>query len=170
MLWKTGLIFLCWGLTSGELQERQSGTPAAPARTTLDFGFVPSGVYDTVAYYEPGAIGILFNMMHAFLYVVQPNPFPEGELNLVMFLNFWAPQETSNLTFPYSWLIIWIGLFYILQFLQFLQLHLPYHEQVREVPPVMSQWWVRRCKGLNTGGFLYSPRPPCSSLFGKSWD
>uniref|UniRef100_A0A8C2IPC4 Prominin 1a n=1 Tax=Cyprinus carpio TaxID=7962 RepID=A0A8C2IPC4_CYPCA len=55
----------------------QSGTPAAPARTTLDFGLVPSGVYDTVAYYEPGAIGILFNMMHAFLYVVQPNPFPE---------------------------------------------------------------------------------------------
>uniref|UniRef100_A0A8C2FX50 Prominin 1a n=1 Tax=Cyprinus carpio TaxID=7962 RepID=A0A8C2FX50_CYPCA len=46
-------------------------------RRTLDFGYVPSGVYDTVAYYEPGAIGILFNMMHAFLYVVQPNPFPE---------------------------------------------------------------------------------------------
>lgn len=43
----------------------------------MDFGFVPSGVYDTVAYYEPGAIGILFNMMHAFLFVVQPNPFPE---------------------------------------------------------------------------------------------
>uniref|UniRef100_A0A8C1UPQ9 Prominin 1a n=1 Tax=Cyprinus carpio TaxID=7962 RepID=A0A8C1UPQ9_CYPCA len=80
MLWKTGLIFLCWGLTSGELQDSQSGTPATPARRTLDFGYVPSGVYDTVAYYEPGAIGILFNMMHAFLYVVQPNPFPEGEL------------------------------------------------------------------------------------------
>ncbi|KAK7141126.1 hypothetical protein R3I93_015321 [Phoxinus phoxinus] len=77
MLWKTGLIILCWGLSSGELQDGQSGTPAAPARRTLDFGFVPSGVYDTVAYYEPGAIGILFNMMHAFLYVVQPNPFPE---------------------------------------------------------------------------------------------
>uniref|UniRef100_A0A8C2HQW4 Prominin 1a n=1 Tax=Cyprinus carpio TaxID=7962 RepID=A0A8C2HQW4_CYPCA len=77
MLWKTGLIFLCWGLTSGELQDSQSGTPATPARRTLDFGYVPSGVYDTVAYYEPGAIGILFNMMHAFLYVVQPNPFPE---------------------------------------------------------------------------------------------
>uniref|UniRef100_A0A8C1J404 Prominin 1a n=1 Tax=Cyprinus carpio TaxID=7962 RepID=A0A8C1J404_CYPCA len=87
MLWKTGLIFLCWGLTSGELQDSQSGTPATPARRTLDFGYVPSGVYDTVAYYEPGAIGILFNMMHAFLYVVQPNPFPEGELGL-MFLNF----------------------------------------------------------------------------------
>ncbi|XP_048033081.1 prominin-1-A isoform X6 [Megalobrama amblycephala] len=77
MLWKTGLIILCWGLTSGELQNGQPGTPAAPARRTLDFGFVPSGVYETVAYYEPGAIGILFNMMHAFLFVVQPNPFPE---------------------------------------------------------------------------------------------
>ncbi|XP_055033547.2 prominin-1-A isoform X12 [Misgurnus anguillicaudatus] len=77
MLWKTGLIFLCWGLTSGELQERQSGAPPGPARTTLNFGFVPAGVYETVAYYEPGAIGILFNMMHAFLFVVQPNPFPE---------------------------------------------------------------------------------------------
>ncbi|XP_067244968.1 prominin-1-A isoform X3 [Chanodichthys erythropterus] len=77
MLWKTGLIILCWGLTSGELQNGQPSTPAAPARRTLDFGFVPSGVYETVAYYEPGAIGILFNMMHAFLFVVQPNPFPE---------------------------------------------------------------------------------------------
>ncbi|XP_065130028.2 prominin-1-A isoform X1 [Paramisgurnus dabryanus] len=77
MLWKTGLIFLCWGLTSGELQERQSGAPPGPTRTTLNFGFVPAGVYETVAYYEPGAIGILFNMMHAFLFVVQPNPFPE---------------------------------------------------------------------------------------------
>lgn len=93
MLWKTALIILCWGLTSGELQDGQSGTPAAPARRTLDFGFVPSGVYETVAYYEPGAIGILFNMMHAFLYVVQPNPFPEGELNPVIFLNFWKQKK-----------------------------------------------------------------------------
>ncbi|XP_051514848.1 prominin-1-A isoform X7 [Myxocyprinus asiaticus] len=77
MLWKTGLIFLCWGLTSGQLQDTQSSSPSAPGRRTLDFGFVPSGVYETVAYYEPGAIGILFNMMHAFLFVVQPNPFPE---------------------------------------------------------------------------------------------
>ncbi|XP_052010360.1 prominin-1-A isoform X4 [Xyrauchen texanus] len=77
MLWKTGLIFLFWGLTSGQLQDTQSGSPSAPGRRTLDFGFVPSGVYETVAYYDPGAIGILFNMMHAFLFVVQPNPFPE---------------------------------------------------------------------------------------------
>jgi len=95
MLWKTVLIILCWGLTSGELQDGQPGTPAAPARRTLDFGFVPSGVYETVAYYEPGAIGILFNMMHAFLYVIQPNPFPEGELNPVIFFNFWTPFKNQ---------------------------------------------------------------------------
>lgn len=46
---------------------------------TLDFGFVPSVVYETHAYYEPGAIGALFHMVHAFLYAVQPNPFPKGE-------------------------------------------------------------------------------------------
>ncbi|TRY54676.1 hypothetical protein DNTS_031216 [Danionella cerebrum] len=77
MLWKTGFILLCWGLTSGEVQEGPAGTPSTPARGTLDFGSVPSEVYETVAYYDPGAIGILFNMMHAFLFVVQPNPFPE---------------------------------------------------------------------------------------------
>ncbi|XP_027010567.2 prominin-1-A isoform X5 [Tachysurus fulvidraco] len=51
------------------------GAPAAAA--SLDFGSVPGGVYETVAYYEPGAIGLLFNMMRAFLHVVQPNPFPK---------------------------------------------------------------------------------------------
>uniref|UniRef100_H3CFA2 Prominin 1 b n=1 Tax=Tetraodon nigroviridis TaxID=99883 RepID=H3CFA2_TETNG len=38
---------------------------------------VPAAVYDTHAYYEPGAIGFLFHVVHAFLYVVQPNPFPK---------------------------------------------------------------------------------------------
>uniref|UniRef100_A0A8C2BBK9 Prominin 1 b n=1 Tax=Cyprinus carpio TaxID=7962 RepID=A0A8C2BBK9_CYPCA len=48
---------------------------------TLDFGFVPSVVYETHAFYEPGPIGIVFQMVHAFLYVVQPNPFPKGEMH-----------------------------------------------------------------------------------------
>ncbi|KAM9470003.1 prominin-1-A isoform 3-T3 [Clarias gariepinus] len=50
---------------------------AAAAAAPLDFGSVPGGVYETVAYYEPGPIGLLFNMMRAFLHVVQPNPFPQ---------------------------------------------------------------------------------------------
>ncbi|XP_047013282.1 prominin-1-A isoform X4 [Ictalurus punctatus] len=58
----------CSGSTLGA-----SPSAAAP----LDFGSVPGGVYETVAYYEPGPIGLLFNMMRAFLHVVQPNPFPQ---------------------------------------------------------------------------------------------
>ncbi|KAI1883694.1 hypothetical protein AGOR_G00234190 [Albula goreensis] len=74
MLKKVGIIFLlCWGLTSSE---PPAATPQ-PRSETLDFGFVPAGVYETMAYYEPGPIGILFHMVHAFLYVVQPNPFPK---------------------------------------------------------------------------------------------
>ncbi|KAM4603771.1 prominin 1 b isoform 2-T2 [Polymixia lowei] len=91
MLWTTWLVLLLfWGPTSSEQQQqdvrdghlkeiradshrKRSPPPVEP----LDFGFVPSGVYDTHAYYEPGAIGILFHMVHAFLYVVQPNPFPK---------------------------------------------------------------------------------------------
>ncbi|NXR38926.1 PRM1A protein, partial [Zosterops hypoxanthus] len=40
---------------------------------------VPSKTYDTGAYHEPGAIGILFKIVHAFLYLVQPNTFPQGK-------------------------------------------------------------------------------------------
>ncbi|NXJ03789.1 PRM1A protein, partial [Odontophorus gujanensis] len=41
---------------------------------------VPAKTYDTGAYHEPGPIGILFKVVHAFLYLVQPNPFPQGKL------------------------------------------------------------------------------------------
>uniref|UniRef100_A0A665TPZ0 Prominin 1 b n=1 Tax=Echeneis naucrates TaxID=173247 RepID=A0A665TPZ0_ECHNA len=59
------VLLLCWGAAGVE---------------PLNFGFVPAAVYDTHAYYEPGAIGILFHMVHAFLYVVQPSSFPKGEI------------------------------------------------------------------------------------------
>lgn len=90
MLWTRWLaLLLCWGATSGEQQAgERDGTPleartdsrrqrSPPPVEPLDFGFVPAAVYDTHAYYEPGAIGILFHMVHAFLYVVQPNTFPK---------------------------------------------------------------------------------------------
>ncbi|NXE08714.1 PRM1A protein, partial [Lophotis ruficrista] len=41
---------------------------------------VPAKTYDTGAYHEPGAIGILFKIVHAFLYLVQPNSFPQAEV------------------------------------------------------------------------------------------
>ncbi|NXP78776.1 PRM1A protein, partial [Ramphastos sulfuratus] len=40
---------------------------------------VPTKMYDTGAYHEPGPIGILFKIVHAFLYLVQPNSFPQGK-------------------------------------------------------------------------------------------
>lgn len=81
-------MLLCWGATSGEQHREKSGGTAEvrsdsrrqrspPPVEPLDFGFVPAAVYDTHAYYEPGTIGILFHMVHAFLYVVQPNSFPK---------------------------------------------------------------------------------------------
>ncbi|XP_042569434.1 prominin 1 b isoform X8 [Cyprinus carpio] len=83
MWWKVGLaLVMCSGLTSSEAREEHRDSPPrntmfrAPVET-LDFGFVPSVVYETHAFYEPGPIGIVFQMVHAFLYVVQPNPFPK---------------------------------------------------------------------------------------------
>ncbi|XP_068444894.1 prominin 1 b isoform X2 [Clinocottus analis] len=90
MLWTRWLVLLlCWGSTTGERQaDERDGTAAQgradsrrqrspPPVEPLDFGFVPAAVYDTHAYYEPGAVGILFHMVHAFLYVIQPNSFPK---------------------------------------------------------------------------------------------
>ncbi|XP_044045685.1 prominin 1 b isoform X3 [Siniperca chuatsi] len=90
MLWTRWLVLLfCWGATRGEQQADERDRAAAELRADsrrprspppvepLDFGFVPAAVYDTHAYYEPGPVGILFHMVHAFLYVVQPNSFPK---------------------------------------------------------------------------------------------
>ncbi|XP_055014679.1 prominin 1 b isoform X2 [Boleophthalmus pectinirostris] len=89
MLWTTWLVLLLYsGGAHGEEQaDQESTTPgvvlldsrrqrsSSPVQP-LDFGFVPAAVYDTHAYYEPGAIGLLFHTVHAFLYAIQPNNFP----------------------------------------------------------------------------------------------
>lgn len=78
-MWKTGILLLPWVLlASGELQQ-ETEPRRLPPPGKLDFGYVPAGVYETVAHYEPGPIGILFHMVQAFLYVVQPNAFPQGK-------------------------------------------------------------------------------------------
>ncbi|XP_035993399.1 prominin 1 b isoform X8 [Fundulus heteroclitus] len=94
MLWTRWLVLLLWfGATSAEQQQQQQEDErdghraevrsdprrqrSSPPVEPLDFGFVPAAVYDTHAYYEPGTIGILFHMVHAFLYAVQPNSFPK---------------------------------------------------------------------------------------------
>ncbi|XP_074947931.1 prominin-1 isoform X5 [Phalacrocorax aristotelis] len=66
------LLLLFCGSTISEVQPIYK-----PPSGTLDFGFVPAKTYDTGAYHEPGPIGILFKIVHAFLYLVQPNTFPQ---------------------------------------------------------------------------------------------
>uniref|UniRef100_A0A7N6BR40 Prominin 1 b n=1 Tax=Anabas testudineus TaxID=64144 RepID=A0A7N6BR40_ANATE len=82
------------------LSEHEPCRRTPPPVEPLDFGFVPAAVYDTHAYYEPGAIGILFHVVHAFLYVVQPNTFPKGEMiipeNVVLLLQ-WIYYEAGFL-------------------------------------------------------------------------
>ncbi|XP_078401248.1 prominin-1-A-like isoform X3 [Cetorhinus maximus] len=43
---------------------------------TLDFGAVPAVNYEANTYYDPGTIGLLFELARTFLHVVQPNRFP----------------------------------------------------------------------------------------------
>ncbi|XP_010001396.1 PREDICTED: prominin-1 isoform X2 [Chaetura pelagica] len=66
------LLLLFCGSAISEVQPIYKPPPG-----TLDFGFVPAKTYDTGAYHEPGPIGILFKTVHAFLYLVQPNSFPQ---------------------------------------------------------------------------------------------
>lgn len=78
MLMLMVMVMCCWSLVSGAARSEAE----APHGDTLDFGFVPAVVYETHAYYEPGAVDMLFHIVHAFLYTVQPNPFPAGESNI----------------------------------------------------------------------------------------
>lgn len=78
-MWSSGLVLLLWALAaSGELQ-LETEPRRLPPPGKLDFGSVRSGVYETVAHFEPGPIGILFHLVQAFLDVVQPNDFPQGK-------------------------------------------------------------------------------------------
>uniref|UniRef100_F6VPF3 Prominin 1 n=1 Tax=Ornithorhynchus anatinus TaxID=9258 RepID=F6VPF3_ORNAN len=64
------LLILCGSTVPADSSHKTSSG-------TLDFGYLPAGNYDTNAHYEPGPIEILFRVVHGFLYIVQPNPFPQ---------------------------------------------------------------------------------------------
>ncbi|NXG43962.1 PRM1A protein, partial [Psilopogon haemacephalus] len=61
---------------------------------------VPAKMYDTGVYHEPGPIGILFKVVHAFLYLVQPNSFPQGkQINYLFF--FFLNELLLSMCSPY---------------------------------------------------------------------
>ncbi|XP_070613477.1 prominin-1 [Erythrolamprus reginae] len=76
------LLLLC-GRTISEWQP----LPQMPSEI-LDFGYVPHKIYNTNAYYEPGTIGILFRIVHAFLCIVQPNYFPQDLIKKIALQTF----------------------------------------------------------------------------------
>ncbi|XP_059844903.1 prominin-1-A-like isoform X2 [Hypanus sabinus] len=65
------LLMLC--SSTGSDSQLWSHTTKSEA---LDFGAIPAGNYVTQVYYDPGLLGILFQLARTFLEVVQPNPFP----------------------------------------------------------------------------------------------
>lgn len=78
-MWSSGLVLLLSALAASAELQLETEPRRLPPPGKLDFGHVPSGVYETVAHFEPGPIGILFHLVHSFLYVVQPNGFPKGK-------------------------------------------------------------------------------------------
>ncbi|CAH2299853.1 prominin 1 precursor [Pelobates cultripes] len=81
------VLFLC-GSTGAERHIIYNSAPAP-----LDFGYVPTGSYETNAYHEPGPIGLLFHLVRGFLYLVQPNPFPQELVKKIAHQKF---GETRN--------------------------------------------------------------------------
>ncbi|KAF6132292.1 prominin 1 [Phyllostomus discolor] len=71
------LLGLCWNTIS----EGPPSSPKSPAG--LEFQ-LPSTNYETKDSYTPGPIGVLFQMVHVFLHVVQPNAFPEDILRKII--------------------------------------------------------------------------------------
>ncbi|NXU18116.1 PRM1A protein, partial [Pardalotus punctatus] len=76
---------------------------------------VPSKTYDTGAYHEPGAIGILFKIVHAFLYLVQPNSFPQGKQIIYFFFFFKYKFVTDAIYYEIGFIVsAALGLLFIL--------------------------------------------------------
>ncbi|XP_035982819.1 prominin-1-A isoform X8 [Fundulus heteroclitus] len=75
-MWKPGTLLLLSVLWASSELQQETEPRRLPPPGKLDFGYVPAGVYETLAHYEPGPIGILFQLVHAFLHAVQPNAFP----------------------------------------------------------------------------------------------
>ncbi|XP_076846838.1 prominin 1 b isoform X3 [Brachyhypopomus gauderio] len=106
MAWKVGLVLLmCWCFSFTKSHEELQITIESPLADskmvpleTLDFGFVPEVGYETQTLYEPGAIGSLFQLVHAFLHMVQPNPFPKDLIVKILQQNLreFKPEELQK--------------------------------------------------------------------------
>ncbi|XP_068133953.1 prominin-1 isoform X4 [Hyperolius riggenbachi] len=97
MALKLFLLLLLCGSTGSEKALSHSSAPEP-----LDFGFVPTGTYDTNAYHEPGAMGLLFHIVQGFLYIVQPNSFPQDLVKRIAQQKFGTSRTDYQKTVHYE--------------------------------------------------------------------
>uniref|UniRef100_K9IZS4 Putative conserved plasma membrane protein n=1 Tax=Desmodus rotundus TaxID=9430 RepID=K9IZS4_DESRO len=74
-------FLLLLGLCRNTISKGPPSSPRNPAGLEFE---LPSTNYETKDSYTPGPIGILFQMVHVFLHVVQPNAFPEDILRKII--------------------------------------------------------------------------------------
>ncbi|XP_006144946.1 prominin-1 isoform X2 [Tupaia chinensis] len=67
-------FFLLLGLCGNSVSEEQPSTTETPGALNYE---LPPMQYETQDSYKTGPVGILYRMVHLFLYVVQPHAFPE---------------------------------------------------------------------------------------------
>lgn len=62
-----------------------SGGQSPPTNTSGELNYeLPTSKYETQDTYKVGSIGILYEMVHIFLYMVQPNDFPEESIRKII--------------------------------------------------------------------------------------
>ncbi|ELW68963.1 Prominin-1 [Tupaia chinensis] len=73
-------FFLLLGLCGNSVSEEQPSTTETPGALNYE---LPPMQYETQDSYKTGPVGILYRMVHLFLYVVQPHAFPEDQGNSI---------------------------------------------------------------------------------------
>ncbi|XP_044537444.1 prominin-1 [Gracilinanus agilis] len=87
-------LLLLLGLSGGPVSEGHSVHKTTVG--TLDLGSLPAINYETNVHVEPGPIEILFRIVKAFLFVVQPNPFPEDLIRKSIQLQYKDTKSNSQ--------------------------------------------------------------------------
>lgn len=77
---------------------------------------LPAPNYETQDYHKAGPIGILFQMVHLFLHVVQPNAFPEGVLRKLLQKKFDFSSDYEQIIYYEMGIIICaiLGLLFVI--------------------------------------------------------
>ncbi|XP_047423043.1 prominin-1 isoform X1 [Sciurus carolinensis] len=94
-----------------------SGGESPPTDTSGSLNFeLPTSKYETPDTYTAGSIGALFQMVHIFLHMVQPNDFPEESIRKIIRKNFDLSTDYNEIAYYEIGIIIcaFLGLLFII--------------------------------------------------------